>query len=163
MSWWIKARNRILVINVGVIAIVISMLVVLGYSASLPTSLFHIPAWHFFTLITTPIAWSIIIVIALLISIYQYFLTNVDLRYVGISLPRWYWLLTAVILILMVIVVSIFAILTPPPLTLAYAMLGLLGIGIPGLWPTYVLYRRWEQHHNQILIRKGGQLIGAQP
>jgi hypothetical protein len=163
MSWWNKARNRILVVNVGVIVIVISMLVFLGYSTYLPTSLYHIPTWHFFTLITTPIAWSIIIIIALLYSIFQYSYVRFELRHVGTFLPRWIWPLTVVIIIGIVIVVGIVGILTPDTLVVSYAMLGLLGVGIPGLWPAFVIYKRWEQRHNQILIRKGWQLIAAQP
>jgi hypothetical protein len=163
MNWWNKVRNRILVFNIGVIVIVLSLLLHLWYSAYLPTSLYHIPAWHFFTLITTPIAWSIIIVIALLYSIFQYFYVKVELRYVGTSLPRWVWPLTVVIIIVIVIAISIVGILTPNPLEVSYYMLILFGIGIPAMWPVYGIYRRWEQRHNQILIRKGWQLLAAQP
>lgn len=87
MSWWNKARNRILVFNIGVIVIVISMLVFLWYSTYLPPSVYQILAWHFFTLILTPIAWSIIIVITLLYSIFQYLYVKFELQFVNTSLP----------------------------------------------------------------------------
>jgi hypothetical protein len=97
--------------------------------------------------------WILSILFVGLSIVLQYSVTKKALENIDSPPPKWYSIIAAGAII--VIIVGAAGATYLGDFAVAHLFLILISILIPGLWPSYVLIRRWEREHDKILIFSG--------
>jgi hypothetical protein len=103
--------------------------------------------------------WVVTVCVAAMWTTVQVLDTRWSLRFVNQRMPRWRWLASALVFGCVFSVVFVATLLGD----VVRALFLLVGVGIllPAFWPSYVVVRRWERQHQQILLMRGFSLHAA--
>jgi hypothetical protein len=162
-KWLDKARNRLLVVT---LTIWMALAALVGRTWFLAIryvpgvwvwySLEVLAAVEFFRFFRIGYGWLFIAVCTSLFILLQVFRTRAQLRHIGKTAAGNSILLLAIVIVgiirVMYSYVYFWGIILP------YLLLLLVGLGLPGFLPTYVLYGRWETQHHKMLILLGWRL-----
>jgi hypothetical protein len=162
MKWRDKAKNRLLLGNI--IAATTPIVVVRRVwqiAQKYDPNITSIPgdvraALDFFQLFHTGYSQLVVVFFALLAILFQLVATRTQLK--NLTASRSTSLFS--ILVIAVIVGTGLNIILFRNLDEVYSFLyyGVLGVGLPGLWPAYFLYYRWEKAHQQTLLLQNWRL-----
>jgi hypothetical protein len=164
-KWRDKAKNRLLLGNI--IAVPIPIVVVgrvwqiaqrynpniLGNAADVRAAL------DFFRLFHTGYSELVLVFFALLAILFQIVATRTQLKNLTASHPHRFTSLFAILVIAVIVGTGLMIILFRYFSDVyLFLYLGVLGVGLPGFWPSYILYRRWEKNHQQTLLLQNWRL-----
>lgn len=164
-KWRDKAKNRLLLGNI--IAVLIPIVVVgrvwqlaqkfdydiLGNAANVRAAL------DFFRLFQTGYSELVLVFFALLAILFQIVATRTQLKNLTASHSYRFASLFAILVIAVIVGTGLMMILHRNfSEVYLFLYLGVLGVGLPGFWPSYILYRRWEKDHQQTLLLQNWRL-----
>ena len=165
MKWTDKAKTRLLLGNI--IAATIPIVVVrrvwqlaqmynpniIGNAANVRAAL------DFFQLFHTGYSQHVLAVFALLAILFQLVATRTQLKILTASHSSRSTSLFAILVITLIVGTGLMIILFRY-FSIVYSFLyyGVLGVGLPGVWPAYILYHRWEKVHQQTLLLQNWRL-----
>jgi hypothetical protein len=117
-------------------------------------------AIEFFFFFRIGYGWLFVAVCTSLIILLQVLMTRAQLRHIGTTAAGLY---TSSIFLLAIVIGGIIGVTWLSGVylrgnILTYFLLLLVGLGLPGFLPTYVLYGRWETHYQRMLILSGWRL-----
>jgi hypothetical protein len=157
IKWLDKARNRLLVVT---LTIWTALAALVGRTWFLAIQ--YVPVWgvplevlaarDFFLSFRVGYGWLFVAFCTSLVILLQVFMTRAQLRDISKTTAGNSTLLPAII------IVGIIRIMWYPmvdgyrQIILPYFLLLLVGLGLPGFLPTYVLYGWWETQHQRMLI-----------
>ncbi len=113
-------------------------------------------AAEFFRFFEIGYGWLFVADCTCLFILFQVFRTRARLRYIGKIAAGNSLLLPAIVIVGLIRVMYSYVYFWG--IFLPYLLLILVGLGIPGFLPTYVLYGRWEAQHQRMLILLGWRL-----
>ena len=164
IKWLDTARNRVLVVTLTIWMALAALVGRTWFLAIryLPTMIGNplevLAAVAFFRSFRIGYGWLFVAVCTSLVILLQVFMTRAQLRHIGTTTAGNSILLPAII------IGGIIRIMLYPmvdgyrQIILPYFLLLLVGLGLPGYLPTYVLYGRWETQHQRMLILLGWRL-----
>jgi hypothetical protein len=151
----VTVRARYLVGSVVVDGLVAGMVLVLAVWASRPILWPSDPLFprFFFSYFAGVYGWLLIACAAGLSTVLQAVFTQWSLRLVGRRPSGWVFLVVGLVVlgILSAIVAATFM----GDVAMADVFVLAVGILLPAFWPSYVVVRRWERQHQQILLLRG--------
>lgn len=165
MKWREKAKTRLLLGNI--IAATIPIVVVgrvwqiaqkynpnfVGNPADVRAAL------AFFRLFHTGYSQQVLAVFALLAILFQLVAVRTQLKNLTASRPyrstSFFSILVIAVIVGTGLMIILFRYVSDVYSFLYY---GVLGVGLPGFWPAYILYHRWEKAHQQTLSLQNWRL-----
>lgn len=162
IKWFDKARNRLLVVTLTIWMALAALVARMWFLA-----IRYVPVWtgyppevlaavDFFRFFRIGYGWLFVAVCTSLFILFQVFRTRARLRYIGKTAAGNSLLLPAIVIVGIIRVMYSYVYFWG--IFLPYFLLLLVGLGLPGFLPTYVLYGRWETRNQRMLILLGWRL-----
>ena len=158
MKWWNRARSRFLLLSLGADFFLIVLLAVMAYWANRPIKWPSDPLAprYFFSFYMTIYGWLLTALGSLLLTVFQVALTQFELKHLDLPLRR-RKLFNIVVIIVCVCIVTLLNVYLDD-IGKAYFLSLAVGVLLIGAWPSYMLIRRWEEKHGQLLSMRWGWL-----
>lgn len=163
IKWFDKARNRLLVLTVTswmVLAALVghTWFLAIRYLPVYGPHLEVLAAVAFFLSFQIGYGWLFIAVFTSFSILFQILVTRAQLRHFGKTLAGNNVLLVAIVIVGIIRMMWFPMVDGYRQVILLYFLLILVGLGLPGFLPAYVLHGRWETQHQRVLILLGWRL-----
>lgn len=164
MKWRAKTRNQIILLSVIIQLVILAVVAVVWWIAQQPPSPYDtgiLAAQAFFTLLITPIGWLVIFAISCFSTLMSVLATRSKLRQLGSPPARRRRIFTYLGLIGFFAIQVVVLLFWGAAAYFIFLMYVLAGLGIPAVWPSYFVCRRWENQHQKTLVSREGRLVAV--